>query len=464
VTPAIRRLLVANRGEIAVRIIRAARDLGIATVAVTSAADRHARHPSLADQAICLGPGPATASYLRAELLLHTAVATGCDAVHPGYGFLSEDADFAARVRAEGLTYVGASAEAIAQMGDKAIARSVVARAGVPVVPGSEGVVADAEEAVALGQEYGFPVLLKARAGGGGKGMRIAQEPAELAAAFVLARQEAVGAFGDGGLYVEKYLQRARHVEVQVLADTHGHTVHLGERDCSIQRRHQKVFEEAPSPIVDARLRSAITGAAVRAAEAVGYHGAGTVEFLVDLNGKPDTDRFYFIEMNTRIQVEHGLTEELTGIDLVTWQLRIAAGQPLDFTQTDIQTRGHAIECRINAEDPAHDFAPSPGTLLGFEPPAGPGVRVDTHCFPGAVVPPYYDSLLAKLVVYGRDRPEALCRARRALAEFHVEGLASTVALHRWLLDQPGIVEGDYTTESLASWWMREAEPLEPTV
>jgi acetyl-CoA carboxylase biotin carboxylase subunit len=438
-----RRLLVANRGEIAVRIMRAARDVGVPTVAVYSVADRGALHTELADQAICLGPAPAAASYLRQDLLLHIAEATGCDAVHPGYGFLSENAAFAAAVTGAGLTFVGPSADSIELMGDKAMARKAVAKVHVPVIPGSDDAVPSVAEAARVAAECGYPVLLKARAGGGGKGMRVAHTEDELRECFPLARQEAAGAFGDDGVYVEKYLQRVRHVEVQVLADTHGRTIHLGERDCSLQRRHQKVLEEAPSPALAAEQRRALTEMAVRAAESVGYVGAGTVEFVLDLN----EGVFHFIEMNTRIQVEHPITEVLTGVDLVAWQLRIAAGELM--ATGPVTPRGHVMEFRINAEDWQHGFLPDPGTLRVFDPPAGPGIRVDTHCRAGAVVPPHYDSLLGKLIVFGANRDETVRRARRALAEFRVEGVRTTIGLHRWLLEQPEVVDGTYTTRYL---------------
>jgi acetyl-CoA carboxylase biotin carboxylase subunit len=444
----IRRLLVANRGEIAVRIIRAARDLGVPTVAVYSAADRGGRPASLADQAVCLGPAPAADSYLRQDLLLHVARATGCDAVHPGYGFLSENPEFAAAVAGAGLTFVGPPADAITMMGDKASARKAVARVGVPVVPGSDDAVASVAEAARIAAECGYPVLLKARAGGGGKGMRIARDEDELSQALPLARQEAGSAFGDDGVYVEKYLERVRHIEVQVLADAHGRVTHLGERDCSLQRRHQKVLEEAPSPVLDDGQRSALEEMAVRAAESVDYVGAGTVEFVFDL----DRGSFHFIEMNTRIQVEHPVTEVLTGVDLVAWQIRIAAGERLSperLSPGPAQAAGHAMEFRINAEDWRRGFVPSPGTLREFDPPGGPGVRLDTHCFPGTVISPHYDSLLGKLIVSGQDRDEVIRRARRALAEFRVGGVATTIGLHRWLLEQPEVLEGSYDTRYL---------------
>jgi acetyl-CoA carboxylase biotin carboxylase subunit len=436
------RVLVANRGEIAVRVIRAARDLGIETVAVYSAADQGARHATLADRAVRIGPGPATASYLRPDSLLHVALATECDAVHPGYGFLSEDRGFARQVAEAGLTWIGPAADTIGRMGDKAAARATASAHDVPVVPGSAGVV-DVDAVEEFGARHGYPLLLKARSGGGGKGMRVVTDADALRTEYLLARQEAGGAFGDDGLYVERYLPRVRHVEIQVLADTGGTVVSLGERDCSMQRRHQKMLEESPSPRLSAERREQMGEAAVRLARAVDYVSAGTVEFLVDA----ESGRFFFIEMNTRIQVEHPVTEELTGVDLVAWQLRIAAGESLD--PGPVTPAGHAMEFRITAEDPDRDFAPTPGVLTTFEPPGGPGVRCDTHCFPGCSVPPYYDSLLAKLIVRGRDRDETLRRARRALAEFRIEGVPTTRDLHRRLLDQPELVAGTYTTDYL---------------
>jgi acetyl-CoA carboxylase, biotin carboxylase subunit len=441
----LRRLLIANRGEIAVRVARAARDLGIETVSVHSAADRDSRHVDAADRSVCIGPATASASYLRRDLLVHVAEATGCDAVHPGYGFLSEDTEFARQVGDAGLAWVGPSPEAISTMGDKAEARAVATAAGVPVVPGTEGVLTSERAAVEFGREHGFPILLKARAGGGGKGMRIVSDADELPSVLSLARQEAAGAFGDDSMYVERYLPRVRHVEVQVLGDTHGTVVALGERDCSVQRRHQKVVEEAPADLPD-DTRHQMCQTAVRLAEAVDYRGAGTVEFLVDV----DTGAYYFIEMNTRIQVEHPVTEEITGVDLVAWQLRVAAGERL--AALNYEPRGHAMEFRITAEDPARNFAPSPGRLTVFEAPDGPGVRCDTHCYPGYVVPPYYDSLLAKLVIRGRDRSEVVQRARRALREFRVQGVATTIGFHQWLLEQPEFLTGTHTTGYLADF------------
>lgn len=440
----LRRLLIANRGEIAVRVARAARDLDIETVTVYSAGDTESRHARLGDQSVCIGPAPASGSYLRRDLLLHVAEATGCDAVHPGYGFLSEDAQFAREVFEAGLCWVGPPPDAITRMGDKAEARQVAMKAGVPVVPGSDGVLSADDEFLAFGREHGYPLLLKARAGGGGKGMRVVESESELGSVLSLARHEAASAFGDDGMYVERYLPRVRHVEVQILGDRDGQVVALGERDCSIQRRHQKVVEEAPAWNLPEETRADMARTAVRLGEAVGYHSAGTVEFLVEV----DTGAFYFIEMNTRIQVEHPVTEEITGTDLVAWQLRLAGGETI--TERDFPRRGHAMEFRITAEDPARGFAPNPGRITRFEVPGGPGVRCDTHCYSGYTVPPHYDSLLAKLVVSGRDRAEVLRRSRRALGEFCIEGVATTVDFHLWLLQQPEFVNGTHTTGYLA--------------
>lgn len=439
----LKRLLIANRGEIAVRIARAARDQGIETVAVYSSGDTGSSHIAVADRAVCIGPHAASASYLRRDLLLHVAKATGCDAVHPGYGFLSEDAEFARQCTEAGLTWVGPAAEAIARMGHKAQARKVVEQADVPVVPGSDGVLLDDDQAAEFARLHGFPLLLKAAAGGGGKGMRVVESRADLRAALSLARQEAAGAFGDDSMYIERYLPRARHVEVQILGDRHGTVLALAERDCSIQRRHQKVVEEGPAWDLPEPVRAEMCATAVRIGEAVGYIGAGTVEFLVDV----DTGAFYFIEMNTRIQVEHPVTEEITRTDLVGWQLRIAAGEPLE-TRAFV-TDGHAMEFRITAENPSRNFTPTPGVLTAFEVPGGPGVRCDTHCYTGYRVPPYYDSLLAKLVITGHDRAEVLRRARRALREFRIEGVATTVPFHRWLLEQSEFIQGSHTTNYL---------------
>jgi acetyl-CoA carboxylase biotin carboxylase subunit len=449
----LQRLLVANRGEIAVRVIRAARDLGIETVAVHSDADRDARHVALADRSVLIGPPAATASYLRREALVHVAEATGCDSVHPGYGFLSEDAEFARMVESAGLTWVGPDPETIDAMGDKARARTLAANAGVPIVPGSDGLLRDGEQALRFGRDHGYPLLLKASAGGGGKGMRVVDREDNLLPTLALARQEASGAFGDDGMYVERYLPAVRHIEVQVLGDNHGGLVSLGERDCSLQRRHQKLVEEAPAPSLPDAVRIALSDTAMRLAAAAEYRSAGTVEFLFDVT----TGDFAFIEMNTRIQVEHPVTEEITGVDLVGWQLLIAGGESLDALGSPIP-HGHAMEFRITAEDPTADFRPSPGRIAVFEPPAGPGIRCDTHCYGGWEVSPYYDSLLAKLIVHGANREQVIRRARRSLREFRVDGVATTIPFHRWLLDQPDFIEGRHTTSYLVD------RPLTPNI
>jgi acetyl-CoA carboxylase biotin carboxylase subunit len=437
------KVLVANRGEIALRVVRACRELGLATVAVYSTADEGALHVRRADEAVCIGPPRAGDSYLNAEAILRAARETGADAVHPGYGFLAENAAFAAACRDAGLVFVGPTPEAIEAMGDKAAARRLAQGAGVPTIPGTDGR-ATVEEALEAAAEVGYPVLVKAAAGGGGRGIRAAADESELAELFGHAAQEAAAAFGDGSIYVEKLLVEARHVEVQVLGDEHGTLVHLFERECSLQRRRQKLLEESPSPALDDETRSAMTDAACRLARAAGYTNAGTIEFLLDRDGG-----FHFIEMNTRIQVEHPVTELVTGIDLVKEQLRVARGERLRFTQEDLELRGAAIEVRINAEDPARAFMPSPGEITALELPGGPGVRVDTAAFAGWRVPPFYDSLIAKLICVGADRDEALARTRRALDEFVVEGIATTVPFHRELLADPAIQAGDYHVELL---------------
>jgi acetyl-CoA carboxylase biotin carboxylase subunit len=442
----VKRLLVANRGEIAVRIIRAARDLGISTVAVHSTADAEARHVRLADAAVEIGPPPAGRSYLVADAILEAARSAGADAVHPGYGFLSERAGFAAAVADAGFAFVGPDAAVIDQMGDKVRARQVAAAAGVPTVPGTSGV-ADVGAAVAAAAEVGYPIMLKAAAGGGGRGIRVVEDEAGLRAAFPDASREAASAFGDGRMYLERFVRRARHVEVQVLGDG-ADAVHLFERECSLQRRRQKVVEEALAPGIDPGVREAMTAAAVRLAREVGYRSAGTVEFLVD----DVTHEFFFIEMNTRIQVEHPTTELVTGIDLVAEQLRIAAGERLPHAQADIAARGWAIEFRVNAEDPARGFLPSPGRVRRLELPAGPWVRVDTWLEPDITVPPFYDSLLAKVVVWGEDRATAIRRSRRALAEFAVEGVPTTAGLHTEILDQEWFAAGEFHTGTLEQW------------
>jgi acetyl-CoA carboxylase, biotin carboxylase subunit len=451
----VKRLLVANRGEIAVRIIRAARDLGISTVAVHSTADAEARHVRLADAAVEIGPPPAGKSYLVVDAIIEAARSAGADAVHPGYGFLSERAGFAAAVAEAGLAFVGPDAAVIDQMGDKVRARQVAAAAGVPTVPGTPGGVDDVAAAVAAAADVGYPVMLKAAAGGGGRGIRVVEDEAGLRTAFPAASREAASAFGDGRMYLERFVRRARHVEVQVLGDGTD-AVHLFERECSLQRRRQKVVEEALAPGIDAGVRDAMTAAAVRLAREVGYRSAGTVEFLVD----DETHEFFFIEMNTRIQVEHPTTELVTGIDLVTEQLRIAAGERLPHGQDGIAARGWAIEFRVNAEDPARGFMPSPGKVGRVELPAGPWVRVDTWLEPDVTVPPFYDSLLAKVVVWGEDRETAIRRSRRALAEFAVEGVPTTAGLHTEILDQPWFGAGEFHTGTLEQWLSDREEPI----
>ncbi|MET9262895.1 acetyl-CoA carboxylase biotin carboxylase subunit [Amycolatopsis sp. NPDC004079] len=448
-----KRVLIANRGEIAVRIIRAANDLGIETVAVVSEADRSATHALLADQVVPIGPAPATKSYLVADAILAAAKETGADAVHPGYGFLSERASFAAAVADAGLTFVGPEASVIEQMGDKVRARQVAQAAGVPTVPGTPGGVSDVAEAVAAAGEIGYPIMLKAAAGGGGRGIRVVANEAELKVAFPQASGEAASAFGDGQMYLERFVRAARHVEVQVLGDG-SETVHVFERECSLQRRRQKVVEEAPSPGIDERIRTEMTSAAVRLCKEVGYRSAGTCEFLVD----DDTGEFFFIEMNTRIQVEHPVTELITGIDLVAEQLRIAAGEPLRFKQSDVTKRGHAIEFRVCAEDPDRNFLPGPGKIGDVRLPGGPWVRTDTWLAPGSQVPPFYDSLVAKVVVWGEDRPTALRRAKRALSELVVEGVPTTTTLLIELLGQQWFADGAFTTGTLEEWLVRRAE------
>ena len=438
------KVLVANRGEIALRIVRACRELGLRTVAVYSEVDEDAMHVRLADESVCIGPPSAAKSYLSIDALLEAARRTGADAVHPGYGFLAENATFATACAASGLVFVGPTPSQMETMGNKATARAVAQAAGVPTVPGSDGVVSRAETA-AVAERIGYPLMVKASAGGGGRGIRVADSSEALESILVEAAREAHGAFGDDSLYVEKLLVGARHVELQVIGDTHGNVVHLFERECSIQRRRQKLVEESLSPSIGPAAREGMAEAATRLAAEIGYVGAGTIEFLVD-----EDDNFFFIEMNTRIQVEHPVTEMVTGIDIVKEQLRVAAGEVLSVEQDDVRPSGAAIEFRINAEDPSRDFFPSPGRVTGLHLPGGHGVRVDTALCAGAVVPPYYDSLVAKLIVWGATRDEALARGRRALDEIEIEGISTTIAFHRRLLDEPGFVSGRYHTEHLA--------------
>jgi acetyl-CoA carboxylase biotin carboxylase subunit len=437
------KVLVANRGEIALRVIRACRELGLQTVAVYSEADRESLHVRFADDDVCIGPAPARESYLRISRLIAAAEITGADAIHPGYGFLAENAEFAETCAASNITFIGPTAEQIRAMGDKAAARDAMARVGVPVVPGTAGPVEDPEAALGAARDIGFPVIIKAAAGGGGKGMRVAREEDEFLKSFSLARSEALAAFGNADVYVEKYLERPRHIEFQIMGDRHGSVIHLGERDCSIQRRHQKLIEEAPSPAVTPELRERMGEAAVRGARAIAYVGAGTIEMLLNDDGE-----FYFMEMNTRIQVEHPVTEQLTGVDLVKEQIRVAAGERLSITEVP-PLRGHVIECRINAEDPWRNFAPSPGRVDVFHPPGGPGVRLDTHVYAGYTVPPFYDSLLAKLIVQGRDREEALRRMHMALESFIIEGVATTSAFLARVIEHPKFRAGDFDTRFL---------------
>lgn len=451
----LKKLLIANRGEIAVRVIRAARDLGIATVALHSDADAEALHVMIADEAVNIGPPAAKKSYLNVEAILKAAAETGCDSIHPGYGFLAENAGFSDAVTAAGMVFVGPSGDAIRLMGDKVAARSAAAAAGVPVVPGSTGRVAGIEEARHILTETGFPVMIKAAAGGGGRGIRIAGNLAEFEAAFPQAGAEALAAFGDGGLYMEKVIGQARHIEVQVLGDGTD-AVHCYERECSLQRRRQKVWEEAPSMALSDRVREELCASAVRLAREVGYSGAGTVEYLYD----DAADRFYFIEMNTRIQVEHPVTEMITGIDLVAEMLRIAGGEKLRLRQSDIALRGHAIEVRLNAEDPVSNFAPFPGTVTGLRLPGGPGVRFDSMLYAGYQVPPFYDSLLAKLIVHAEDREGAITRLTRALGELQIDGLKTTKPLFLALADDPGVRAGAVHTRWLEGWLETHADAV----
>ncbi len=435
------KILIANRGEIALRVIRACQELGIKTVAVYSQADKNSFHVSAADEAICVGPSRSGESYLQIANIIGAAKMTGAQAIHPGYGFLSENVDFARACHEEGIVFIGPSPEAMELMGIKAVARETMQQAGVPVVPGSKGVVDDAEEILSLAESVGYPVIIKASAGGGGRGMRIAEGPDDLAKAFRMARSEAQTAFGNPEVYLEKFIEEPRHIEFQVIGDCHGHYAHLGERDCSIQRRNQKMIEESPSVALSPQLRREMGEVAVAAARAVQYHGAGTVEFLLDKHG-----HYYFIEMNTRIQVEHPVTEMVTGLDLVKEQILVAAGKPLGFTQEDVKINGWAVECRINAEDSKRNFMPCPGKITKYQVPGGPGVRVDSVAQLGWEVSPFYDSMVAKLICWGRDREEALQRMERALKEFHIEGIHTTIPFHLQVLADPFFKAGDVTT------------------
>lgn len=441
-----KKILIANRGEIAVRIIRACREMGIKTVAVYSEADRDSFHVRLADEAVCIGGPQPAQSYLNIPNIISAAESRKAEAIHPGYGFLAENPYFAEVCEARGIKYIGPPARAIIEMGAKARARQIMAEAGVSVVPGSPGLLTEDSDIAAIAEQIGYPVMVKASAGGGGRGMRIAYNREELEKAVRTARQEAEAAFGDGSLYLEKFIERPRHVEIQVLADEYGHVVHLGERDCSIQRRNQKLVEETPCSVITPELRQKMGSAAVRAAQAVRYAGAGTVEFLLDKNGN-----YYFIEMNTRIQVEHPITEWVTGIDLIIETIRLAAGEELGYSQADIEFKGAALECRINAEDPEKDFWPCPGTITEYIPPGGPGVRVDSGVYSGYQISPYYDSLLAKLITWGRDRNEAIRRMERALAEFQIEGVKTTIPFLRCIMENETFRRGDFDTSFIPS-------------
>ncbi len=446
------KILIANRGEIALRVIRAAKEMGIATVAVHSEADRNAMHVHLADESVCIGPAPASKSYLNIPSIIAAAEITGAQGIHPGYGFLSENARFADIVAAHGLTFIGPKPEHIRMMGDKITAKQAAIDSGIPVVPGSAGEVETVEQAFEAAESIGFPLIIKAAAGGGGRGMKVAKDRDALSEAVMSAQSEAQAAFGNGAVYMERYLQRPRHIEIQVIADSHGNVCHLGERDCSLQRRHQKVLEEAPSPVIDEAARNKIGMIVVNAIKKIGYLGVGTIEFLYE------DGEFFFIEMNTRLQVEHPVTEYVTDIDLVREQIRIAEGYPLSFTQSDVHIKGHAIEVRINAEN-ARTFVPSPGTVTDFHAPGGLGVRMDSTMYNGYSIPPYYDSLIGKLIVHGRDRPEALARLKRSLQETVVSGIDTTIPLFLDLLNEKDIGDGNYNIHWLENW-IKAQEPV----
>ncbi|AST92450.1 MULTISPECIES: acetyl-CoA carboxylase biotin carboxylase subunit [Sutcliffiella] len=449
----IKKLLIANRGEIAVRIIRACRELGIETVSIFSEADREALHVQLADEAYCVGPTSSKDSYLNFTNIISVAKLTESDAIHPGYGFLAENADFAELCRECNITFVGPSPEAITKMGTKDIARETMREANVPIVPGSQGVIESVENGVKIAEEIGYPVIIKATAGGGGKGIRVARDREELKKGISITQQEAATAFGNPGVYIEKYIEDFRHVEIQVLADNFGNTIHLGERDCSIQRRLQKLVEETPSPVIDPEMRAEMGEAAVKAAKAVDYSGAGTIEFIYDYQNR----KFYFMEMNTRIQVEHPVTEMVTGVDLIKEQIRVASGEKLSLTQEDVTFNGWAIECRINAENPEKNFMPSPGKIDMYLPPGGFGVRVDSAVYPGYVIPPYYDSMVAKLITYGATREEAIAKMKRALSEFVIEGVHTTVPFHLKLMDHEVFKDGNFNTKFLEKYKVMES-------
>ncbi len=442
-----KKILIANRGEIALRIIRACKEMGVKTVAVHSTADANSLHVRFADQSVCIGPPKSADSYLNVPSIISAAEITDSEAIHPGYGFLAENSSFAEVCNSAGIRFIGPSPESIKLMGDKAQARETAKKAGVPILPGSDGVVTEEGAAVEIARELGFPVIVKAVAGGGGKGMRVVMEEADFSSAFVMAQSEALAAFGNADVYIEKYITQPRHIEVQLMADEKGNAVYLGERECSIQRRHQKLVEEAPSVIVDGPLRKRMGEMAVALARSVKYRNAGTIEFLMDENRN-----FYFMEMNTRIQVEHPVTEMVTGIDLVKEQIRVAAGLPLSFTQDQVRITGHSIECRVNAECP-EKFTPSPGTITAFNPPGGPGVRVDTAAYTQYVIPPYYDSMIAKLIVHAETRDDAIMRMQRALDEFIIEGVKTTIPMHKKILADEDFKQGNISTKFMERYY-----------
>jgi acetyl-CoA carboxylase, biotin carboxylase subunit len=443
------KILIANRGEIALRILRTCEEMGIATVAVHSTIDCHALHVQLADESVCIGQPPSNKSYLNIPNIISAALTTNATALHPGYGFLAENARFAEICADHKIAFIGPTPEAILAMGDKSTAKKNMQKAHVPILPGSYGLLEDEREAETVARKIGYPVILKATAGGGGRGMRLVRDESELIQLFQAARGEAEAAFGNAGVYLEKFIERPRHIEFQILADSHGNAIHLGERDCSIQRRHQKLLEEAPSPILTPEMRAQMGEAAVRAAQSIGYVGAGTVEFLLDPSGE-----FYFMEMNTRIQVEHPVTEMITGLDLIAEQIRIARGEKLHLTQQDVKLVGHAIECRINAEDPDRNFRPHPGRISGYLPPGGPGVRMDSHVYTDYEIPPYYDSLIGKLIVWGPNRDAAIKRMKRALRECAITGVPTTIGFHQKVLETSAFLEGDVYTNFIAEHMM----------
>ena len=435
------KILIANRGEIALRILRTCEEMRISTVAVHSTVDRHALHVQLADEAVCIGEAPSSKSYLNIPNIIAAALTRNATAIHPGYGFLAENARFAEICTDHQISFIGPSPEAMRAMGDKSTAKATMQQAGVPTIPGSEGLVMDEPTAQAIAHKMGYPIMIKATAGGGGRGMRLVRESGELSKLLLAAQGEAEAAFGNSGVYLEKFVQQPRHIEFQILADSYGNVIHLGERDCSIQRRHQKLLEEAPSPALSPELRKKMGAAAVKAAKSINYVGAGTVEFLLAPSGK-----FYFMEMNTRIQVEHPVTEMITGLDLIAEQIRVAQGERLSLTQEQVMLKGHAIECRINAEDPDYNFRPHPGRISGYLPPGGPGVRIDSHVYTDYEIPPYYDSLIGKLIVWGRDRDAAITRMKRALREYAITGVPTTIGFHQKILETPEFLKGKVYT------------------